>query len=136
MTRLQAVAWILALGVLASSAPGAKTVLAACAIPQTSCYPWVIEDGAKESVLLENVPNNAVTSVIYRICLCAPETTIDVVFRYPQKAITIGTLATAKSAPVCRDYRIQTSRSSQVLVSRKGGKGAIQGCYTAFSALP
>lgn len=136
MTRLRTVFRLLALGALISGALGAENVYAACAIPQTSCYPWVIEEGEKESVLLENVPNNAVTSVIYRICLCAPDTAVDVVFRYPGKSITVGTLAAGKSAPICRDYRIQTSRSSQLLVGRSGETGPVRGCYTAFSALP
>lgn len=110
---------------------------AACALASSSCYPWAIEEEAKDTVLLENVPNNAVTSVIYRVCLCAPDTAIDIVFRYPGKAITIGTLGTGKSVPICRDYRIQTSRSSQLLVSRKGQSSQpIEGCYTALSALP
>lgn len=112
-------------------------VLAACASASSSCYPWAIEEGANDTTLLENVPNNAVTSVIYRVCLCAPDTAVDIVFRYPKKAITIGTLGTGKSAPICRDYRIQTSRSSQLLVSRKGQSSQpIEGCYTALSALP
>lgn len=110
---------------------------ATCALASSSCYPWAIEEGAKETVLLENVPNNAVTSVIYRVCLCAPDTAVDIVFRYPKKDITIGTLGTGKSAPICRDYRIQTSRSSQLLISRKGqASQPIEGCYTALSALP
>ncbi len=111
--------------------------VAACALASSSCYPWAIEEGAKDTVILENIPNNAVTSVIYRICLCAPDTAVDIVFRYPGKAITIGTLGTGKSVPICRDYRIQTSRSSQLLVSRKGQSSQpIEGCYTALSALP
>jgi len=110
---------------------------AACALASSSCYPWAIEEGSKDTVLLENVPNNAVTSVIYRVCLCAPHTAVDIVFRYPGKDITIGTLGTGKSAPICRDYRIQTSRSSQLLVGRKDQSSQpIEGCYTALSALP
>ncbi len=114
-----------------------RPATAACALASSSCYPWAIEEGAKDTVLLENVPNNAVTSVIYRVCLCAPDMAVDIIFRYPGKAITIGTLGTGKSTPICRDYRIQTSRSSQLLVGRKDKSlQPIEGCYTALSALP
>lgn len=110
---------------------------AACVIANSECYPWRLGAGAKSGVILENVPNNAVTSVIYRFCLCPPAMSVDIVFSYPGQDIVLGTLERDGETPLCRDFRIQTSRASQILVARPAGaEGEITGCYTALPAFP
>lgn len=105
--------------------------LAACTIPSSPCYPWRIESGESESLILEIVPNNAQTFALYRVCLCPPGKGISLVFDFEGKQVTLGTLELGSGEPVCRDWRLATARKSRLLVKRTGADGSkLEGCYT------
>ncbi len=104
-----------------------------CQIPDSPCYPWRIEAGAGETVLLEIVPNNAITSSTYRVCLCPPTRSVSLVFDFRERVVELGSVPDATAGPVCRDFRIQTARSSRLLLKRPtGSTGAVEGCYATF----
>jgi len=114
---------------------------AACAIPDSPCYPWSIPDGEDETVLLEIIPNNTVTGAVYRVCLCPPTNGVSIVFDFKEGQRTLGTLSRRSATAICRDYRFQTARSSTLKIRRsdpdkepdKGAdKGLIEGCYMTY----
>lgn len=105
---------------------------AACVIESSPCYPWRIEDGAADAALLEIIPNNAVTGAIYRVCACGPAKGVTVTFDFGDDSVRLGELMVSKDGATCRDFRIQTSRKSRLLVRRlPDSSGAIEGCYTS-----
>lgn len=111
--------------------PGAG--FAACAIPESPCYPWRIDEAAADTTLLEIIPNNAVTDAIYRVCVCAPAKGVSVVFDYGGNRVGLGRVEAAGQSTICRDFRIQTSRKSRLLLRRQDGtRDTIEGCYTAL----
>ncbi len=111
----------------------AAAAQASCQIKDSPCYPWRIEAGAPETVLLEIVPNNAVTSSTYRVCICPPTGSVSLVFDFKERVVPLGNVPDAKNGPVCRDFRIQTARSSRLMLRRPdGSKGPIEGCYATF----
>ena len=117
---------LLSIGLCAVAAPAT----AACMIPESPCYPWHIQEGDDETILLEIIPNNVETGAIYRICVCPPAADVAVVFDFRENARTLGTISSRADAPVCRDYRFQTARQSALKVRRaEGGKGPVEGCY-------
>ena len=124
-----------ALLALATTAGPAR---AACVIANSACYPWQIEEGAEDTELLKVVPNNAVTSAVYRVCLCPPNKSVSLVFDFYEKNVTLGAVEVDGADPICRDFRIETSRRSRLLLRRaEGTKQAVQGCYTSsLGALP
>lgn len=104
-----------------------------CEIKDSPCYPWRIEAGAAETVLLEIVPNNAITSSTYRVCLCPPTKSVGLVFDFKERVVELGSVPDATNGAVCRDFRIQTARSSRLLLKRPAGStGAVEGCYSTF----
>ena len=104
--------------------------MAACTIPSSACYPWRIEAAENSTVLLEIVPNNASTGVIYRVCLCPPAKSVSVMFDFEVKRVEIGNVSTKSGSAICRDFRIATARKSRLTLSRPDGTdGAIEGCY-------
>ncbi len=111
---------------------------AACTIASSPCYPWRIEAGQGETVLLEIVPNNVSTAALYRVCLCPPTESVSLVFDFEGRQVPIGTVATSTGETICRDYRLQTARKSRLLLKRTeagagagGAKGGVvEGCYT------
>ena len=110
---------------------------AACLIENAPCYPWRIGQDRKETEILKVVPNNAVTSAIYRVCLCPPEKSVSVVFDFHTRVVEIGAVRVDGDGPICRDFRIETSRRSRLLVRRAAGtKRPVEGCYTAAPTLP
>lgn len=116
---------------VASALGSATAAMAACTIPSSPCYPWRIEAGQSDAVLLEIVPNNISTFALYRICLCPPTKSISVVFDFEGKQVVLGTIETGSGETVCRDWRLATARKSRLLLRRPGeGKEAIEGCYT------
>jgi hypothetical protein len=111
----------------------AASALAACAIPDSPCYPWSIPEGEDETVLLEIIPNNTVTGAVYRVCLCPPTKGVSIVFDFKEGQRTLGTLTRRSATAICRDYRFQTARSSTVKVSRADpDKGLVEGCYMTY----
>lgn len=110
---------------------------AACVIENSPCYPWRIGQGEKETEILKVVPNNAVTSAIYRVCLCPPEKSVSVVFDFYSRVVEIGAVRVDGGGPMCRDFRIETSRRSRLLVRRAAeDKRVVEGCYAAAPTLP
>ncbi len=106
---------------------------AACAIPDSPCYPWSIPEGEDETVLLEIIPNNTITGAVYRVCLCPPTNGVSIVFDFQEGQRTLGTLARRSATAICRDYRFQTARSSTLKVRRADpGKGLVEGCYMTY----
>jgi hypothetical protein len=106
---------------------------AACAIPDSPCYPWSIPEGEDESVLLEIIPNNTVTGAVYRVCLCPPTAGVSIVFDFKDGQRTLGTLTRRGATAICRDYRFQTARSSNIKVRRADpDKGLVEGCYMTY----
>jgi hypothetical protein len=114
---------------------------AACAIPDSPCYPWSIPDGEDETVLLEIIPNNTITGAVYRVCLCPPTNSVSIVFDFKEGQRTLGTIARRSATAICRDYRFQTARSSTLKIRRsdpdkaqdKGAdQGLIEGCYMTY----
>lgn len=104
---------------------------AACTIASSPCYPWRIEAGQTDTVLLEIVPSNAATSALYRVCLCPPTGAVSLVFDFEGQKVPLGTLERGSTETICRDWRIQTARKSRLLLRRVGGdSGAVEGCYT------
>lgn len=102
----------------------------ACTIESSACYPWRIETLEKSTTLLEIVPNNARTGVIYRVCLCPPAEKVDLIFDFQSSRVKIGTVETKSGSTICRDFRIATARKSRLLLNRpEGAKGVINGCY-------
>ncbi len=124
--RLVAVAWaVVVLGVASARA--------ACAIPDSPCYPWSIPEGEDEAVLLEIIPNNTFTGAVYRVCVCPPAKGVAVIFDFKESERTLGTLTRSTDAAICRDYRFATSRSSSLKIRRTGeGKGLVEGCYMTY----
>lgn len=113
--------------VLVSAAPSTAR---ACTIQSSACYPWRIEANEKSTTLLEIVPNNAPTNVIYRVCLCPPAKKVALIFDFESKQVQIGQIEAKSGAPVCRDFRIGTARKSRLLLSRpEGFSGVVNGCY-------
>lgn len=111
---------------------------AACTIPNSACYPWRIPPDRKQTAILNVVPNNALTGAIYRICLCPPEKAVEVVFSFGGSDIVIGRTVVGNDGPICRDYRIETSRQSRLVLRRPPDTEgqAIEGCYTTAPATP
>jgi hypothetical protein len=106
---------------------------AACAIPDSPCYPWSIPAGEDETVLLEIIPNNTITGAVYRVCLCPPTNGVSIVFDFQEGQRTLGTLARRGSTAICRDYRFQTARSSTLKIRRADpDKGLVEGCYMTY----
>jgi hypothetical protein len=104
---------------------------AACAIASSPCYPWRIEAGQADTVLLEIVPNNAATFALYRVCLCPPAKGVSLVFDFEGRQVVLGMLELGSGEPLCRDWRLATARKSRLLLRRPaGGEGLIEGCYT------
>ncbi len=109
---------------------GVTSAAAACTIPSSACYPWRIDPSESSTVLLEIVPNNTATNVIYRVCLCPPADKVVLEFDFGSKKVALGSVAVKSETSICRDFRIGTARKSRVLLSRPDGfKGAIEGCY-------
>jgi hypothetical protein len=107
--------------------------LAECVIKDSPCYPWRIEQGAEETVLLEVVPNNAITGATYRVCLCPPTKSVSIVFDFRESARTLGTVESVSGATVCRDFRILTSRSSRLKLRRADrGTELVEGCFVTY----
>lgn len=115
---------------LASFAVGSAQ--AGCAISSSACYPWRIEAGQEDTVLLEIVPNNVSTIALYRLCLCPPAKAVSLVFDFEGKQVTLGTVDIQGGETICRDYRIATARKSRLLLKRQGGNdpAVVEGCYT------
>lgn len=104
---------------------------AACTIPSSPCYPWRIEDGKPDTVMLEIVPNNVPTAALYRVCLCPPTKGVSLIFDFEGRQVPIGDVEIGSGETVCRDYRIQTARKSRLLLKRTNNEsGRIEGCYT------
>ncbi|MEZ5854661.1 MAG: hypothetical protein R3D67_07900 [Hyphomicrobiaceae bacterium] len=109
----------------------AAPAMGACRIESSPCYPWRIEAGKRETLLLEIVPNNAPTYALYRICLCPPAKEVSLVFDFEGKRVELGALATESDGAICRDYRLATARKSRLLLRRSKADGAVmEGCYT------
>ena len=105
----------------------------ACVIRDSPCYPWRIEAGAAETVLLEVIPHNAITSSTYRVCLCPPTKSVALVFDFKERVVPLGTVPGATEGPICRDFRVQAARSSRLLLRRSdAGSGVVEGCYATF----
>lgn len=102
---------------------GSVSAGAACVIPSSPCYPWRIEENADDTAILEIIPNNALSGMIYRVCVCAPAKGVSVVFDFVDKAVVLGALELSGESPVCRDFRIETTRKSRLLVRRLGDAG-------------
>jgi len=103
----------------------------ACTVESSACYPWRIEAQEKSTVLLEIVPNNAATSVVYRVCLCPPAEKVALVFDFQTNQVDIGSVETKANSTICRDFRVATTRKSRLLLARpQGADGALVGCYT------
>jgi hypothetical protein len=121
---------ILAIAPWLVAAPAAE---AACEIKDSPCYPWRIEAGANDTVLLEVIPNNAITSSTYRVCLCQPTKSVSLVLDFKEREVNLGSVPSASKGAVCRDFRIQTARSSRLLIKRpEGVTGDVEGCYATF----
>lgn len=106
---------------------------AACEIKDLPCYPWRIEANDAETVLLDIIPNNAVTSSTYRVCTCPPTKSVSLVFDFKERMVNLGSVPDAGGGAVCRDFRIQTARSSRLLLRRPDGStGIVEGCYATF----
>ena len=106
---------------------------AACAIPDSPCYPWTIPEGDDEAVLLEIIPNNTITGAVYRVCLCPPTSGVSIVFDFQEGQRTLGTLTRRSATALCRDYRFQTARSSTLKIRRADpGKDLVEGCYMTY----
>lgn len=119
-----------ALSLFAAATPA---FAAACLIPNSPCYPWAIREGDEDTVLLEIIPNNADTGAIYRVCVCPGTPDISVVFDFFEAKRALGVLSSRAEGPVCRDFRIQTSRQSLLKLRRaKEGTAAIEGCYQTY----
>lgn len=122
---------VLAAGVALAAVSGAAW--AACEIRDSPCYPWRIEAGARDTVLLEVIPNNAITSSTYRVCLCPPTRSVSILFDFTERVVALGSVPDATDGPVCRDFRIQTARSSRLLLRRPdASSGVVEGCYATF----
>jgi hypothetical protein len=122
-----------ALALAAIGAVVAGPALAECVIKDSPCYPWRIEQGAEETVLLEVVPNNAITGATYRVCLCPPTRGVSIVFDFRESARTLGTVESLSGATVCRDFRILTSRSSRLKLKRADkGTELVEGCFVTY----
>lgn len=106
--------------------------IAACTIPSSPCFPWRIEAGKNEAVLLEIVPSNAVTSALYRICLCPPSSGVSLMFDFDGTQVQLGSLDIEKGETLCRDWRLQTARKSRLMLKRIGSdqSSKVEGCYT------
>ena len=117
---------------LGTTAPGVAQ--SRCEIKDSPCYPWRIEAGAAETVLLEVIPNNTITSSTYRVCLCPPTKGVSLVFDFKERVLNLGSVPEAVNGPVCRDFRIQTARSSRLLLRRSEASSsvAVEGCYATF----
>jgi len=108
-----------------------------CQITNSPCYPWQIDAGDEMTVVLDIKPNNAVTSATYRICICQPQGPVSVVYKYDGQEVELGRVARAGANTRCRDFRIETSRQSQLVLKRLPGReGAQTGCYTSMPNLP
>ena len=123
----------IAAGLWAVPAPPAQ---AACTITNSPCYPWRIESEESDAVILRIVPNNAITSAIYRICTCTGGASVEIAFDFGERSVTLDELVGQPAGPVCRDYRIQTTRRAQLTLRRADGQAAstIEGCYTAATS--
>jgi hypothetical protein len=128
--RLPIVIAVFAVVLLAVAAPAR----AACGIPASPCYPWAIDEGAEETVLLEIIPNNTITGAVYRVCLCPPTKGVSIVFDFKEGTRTLGTLTRGTGSAMCRDYRFETARSSTLKVRRSdtADKGLVEGCYMTY----
>lgn len=131
--------WIVLATALLTVAPiaGQTWAAAACTIAHSACYPWRIPPQNRETLLLNVVPNNALTGAIYRICLCPPAKSVELVFRFGTEDIVIGRIAVDDDGPLCRDFRFETSRRSQLVLRRTDESGtALAGCYLTTPAVP
>lgn len=115
-----------------------------CAIANSACYPWRIPAGKREASLLKVIPRNTITGAIYRVCLCAPGTSAELLFRFAENDVPLGRIA-AEGGPVCRDFRIETARNSELVVRRVAGSGdsrepdtsaSLTGCYVSAATSP
>jgi hypothetical protein len=123
----------LAMTIAAIGAALTTPALAECVIKDSPCYPWRIEQGADETVLLEVVPNNAITGATYRVCLCPPTKGVSIVFDFRESTRTLGTVESLSGATVCRDFRILTSRSSRLTLKRADKDNAlVEGCFVTY----
>lgn len=103
-----------------------------CVIRDSPCYPWRIDEGASETVLLEIIPNNSITQATYRVCLCPPTKGVSLIFDFKERTVPLGNVPGATAGPICRDFKIQTARSSRLLLKREGTAGAVEGCYSTY----
>jgi hypothetical protein len=111
----------------------AMSARAACAIPDSPCYPWTIPEGDDEAVLLEIIPNNTITGAVYRVCLCPPTSGVSIIFDFKDGQRTLGTLTRRSATALCRDYRFQAARSSTLKIRRADpGKELVEGCYMTY----
>lgn len=108
-----------------------------CTIANSACYPWQIGAGETEAPLLDVIPNNAITGAIYRVCLCAPGQRVKLVFRFGDREVAIGEVISTRAAPVCRDFRFETARSSRLVLRRaQGSSEPLSGCYVTAPVIP
>jgi hypothetical protein len=122
-----------AVAIAAALCGGATPAGAACAIPDSPCYPWSIPEGEDEAVLLEIIPNNTITGAVYRVCLCPPTAGVSIIFDFQEGQRTLGTLTRRSATAICRDYRFQTARSSTLKIRRADpDKGLVEGCYMTY----
>lgn len=103
-----------------------------CVIRDSPCYPWRIDEGSSETVLLEIIPNNSITQATYRVCLCPPTKGVSLIFDFKERTVPLGNVPGASAGPICRDFKIQTARSSRLLLKREGTSGPVEGCYSTY----
>lgn len=129
----------------AAGALGPRAVAAeSCAIANSACYPWRIPAGKREASLLKVIPRNTITGAIYRVCLCAPGTSVELLFRFAENDVPLGRVV-AEGGAVCRDFRIETARDSELVLRRVAGSGdnkgpasdaSLTGCYVSATTSP
>lgn len=131
--------WIISAAALMTATLTSRQARAAaeCTIAHSACYPWRIPPQNRETLLLNVVPNNALTGAIYRICLCPPAKTVELVFRFGTEDIVIGRISVGDDGPLCRDFRFETSRRSQLILRRTDEPAAaLAGCYLTTPMVP
>lgn len=137
-------AFLVLAGWIASTLGPRAMAAESCAIANSACYPWRIPAGKREASLLKVIPRNTITGAIYRVCLCAPGTSAELLFRFAENDVPLGRV-TAEGGPVCRDFRIETARDSELVVRRVAGPGdgkepdtgaSLTGCYVSATTSP
>ena len=68
-------------------------------LTDSPCYPWRIEAGANSTVLLDIIPNNAITTTTYRVCLCPPTKGISVIFDFKERVVDLGQVGSRGATP-------------------------------------